>query len=222
MRCACCGIQDPEDEDTVWDWYVDHDRAGLIRGVLCASCNNGIEKLGDDLAGIRRAAMYLEEHARRGGHPFAVEPPERLAAPISAVMERCFALFKQGTPVDQVVIILRLVPEDVKQIYRLWRHEDGIIMPVSRHRFQIVKEPRPHVRCMCGYEAQNDSLEAAVDQVNAHVKAATADHAAEWARLKEEEVSRRAEIARRDEAERKARVAEDMRQRAEALKSAVP
>jgi hypothetical protein len=40
---------------------VDHDHAtGKIRGLLCTACNTSIGKLGDTVAGLRRAIAYLE------------------------------------------------------------------------------------------------------------------------------------------------------------------
>ena len=45
---------------------VDHDHAtGRVRGLLCDSCNVGIGRLGDTLAGVERAASYLQAHERR-------------------------------------------------------------------------------------------------------------------------------------------------------------
>jgi hypothetical protein len=39
----------------------DHDhRTGELRGWLCGTCNRGLGMLGDDLAGVLRAAAYLE------------------------------------------------------------------------------------------------------------------------------------------------------------------
>ncbi len=40
---------------------LDHDHeTGEFRGWLCQECNSGLGKLGDDIAGIRRALAYLE------------------------------------------------------------------------------------------------------------------------------------------------------------------
>lgn len=42
-------------------WCVDHDHAtGIVGGLLCAACNLGIGKLGEDAERCRRAADYLE------------------------------------------------------------------------------------------------------------------------------------------------------------------
>jgi hypothetical protein len=39
---------------------LDHDRVtGKFRGWLCQECNSGLGKLGDDIAGLRRAIAYL-------------------------------------------------------------------------------------------------------------------------------------------------------------------
>lgn len=39
---------------------IDHDhKTNKVRGLLCVACNTGLGKLGDDLAGLRRAMNYL-------------------------------------------------------------------------------------------------------------------------------------------------------------------
>jgi hypothetical protein len=44
--------------------HLDHDHtAGKFRGWLCFACNSGIGKLGDNIAGLRRAIAYLERAA---------------------------------------------------------------------------------------------------------------------------------------------------------------
>lgn len=41
--------------------HLDHDHVtGAFRGWLCGDCNTGIGKLGDTIAGLRRAITYLE------------------------------------------------------------------------------------------------------------------------------------------------------------------
>jgi len=40
--------------------HVDHNHeTKRVRGLLCQNCNTGLGKLGDDLRGVLRAAMYL-------------------------------------------------------------------------------------------------------------------------------------------------------------------
>jgi recombination endonuclease VII len=64
-RCAICGSADAGN--------VDHDHvAGLVRGVLCATCNTGMGQFRDDPAIIRRAIAYLERWQTRPG---AVQEP---------------------------------------------------------------------------------------------------------------------------------------------------
>lgn len=214
QRCGCCGTLAPEGQDKDWYWRIDHDAEGRIRGILCETCNTGIEQLGDDLLGVQRAVAYLESHARRRGHPFAQDPPKIDDSPkISAVMERCHELFKLRVPVDQVVIIMKLVPSDVKQIYQRWLREDGAIE--RGHVFQLVKEPNLRAGCSCGYAAAQDtSLETAIDLVNEHIKSSEVSRSDEWERLKAEETKRREEVARRKEEERRAEVVEDVERRA--------
>jgi len=57
-RCACCGIHQ---DDLTRRLSVDHcHTTGVVRGLLCQSCNMGIGKLGDTLAGVMRAVEYLK------------------------------------------------------------------------------------------------------------------------------------------------------------------
>lgn len=59
-RCACCGSASPRGNN---DWCVDHDhKTRLIRGIICGLCNTGIGHLGDDLAGVSNADVYLRRH----------------------------------------------------------------------------------------------------------------------------------------------------------------
>jgi hypothetical protein len=47
--------------------HVDHDhRTKRVRGVLCSPCNSGLGKLGDSVAGLRRALAYLEQFESTG------------------------------------------------------------------------------------------------------------------------------------------------------------
>lgn len=55
-RCAICSGE-------LRHGQIDHDpKTEKVRGLLCSTCNTGLGKLGDDEAGIRRAADYLEAH----------------------------------------------------------------------------------------------------------------------------------------------------------------
>lgn len=52
-RCAICKEQKK--------LQIDHCHStGVVRGLLCVTCNTGLGKLGDDLATLRRAVAYLE------------------------------------------------------------------------------------------------------------------------------------------------------------------
>jgi hypothetical protein len=63
--CDCCGIGIEElkrrgDNREYGGFQLDHDhKTGKFRGWICHNCNQGIGKLGDDLEGICRAALYL-------------------------------------------------------------------------------------------------------------------------------------------------------------------
>jgi hypothetical protein len=61
-RCAIC-----DDElGTGKQVHVDHcHRTNRVRGILCAKCNTGLGKLGDDIEGLRRALAYLERFEAR-------------------------------------------------------------------------------------------------------------------------------------------------------------
>ncbi len=53
--CECCGL-----EPNVL--VLDHDHnTEMFRGWLCDSCNIGIGKLGDDVAGLEKALNYLKK-----------------------------------------------------------------------------------------------------------------------------------------------------------------
>lgn len=57
-RCAICFTDEPRGRGT---WHIDHQHGnGVIRGLLCHSCNVGIGSLGEDPARLQRAADYLE------------------------------------------------------------------------------------------------------------------------------------------------------------------
>ena len=58
--CACCGSSDPKRKA---GFVIDHDHGtGLIRGLLCHSCNIGIGLLGDTINGLEMAVNYLRKH----------------------------------------------------------------------------------------------------------------------------------------------------------------
>jgi hypothetical protein len=63
-RCGCC-------DGTKSSFLggnklaVDHDHSTkCVRGLLCNTCNSGIGKLGDTLAGVKNAVRYLERYER--------------------------------------------------------------------------------------------------------------------------------------------------------------
>lgn len=56
-----CGICLKAIGNTRASLNVDHDhKTGIVRGVLCSSCNTAIGRLGDNAEGIKRALYYLE------------------------------------------------------------------------------------------------------------------------------------------------------------------
>jgi hypothetical protein len=59
--CAICG----RTPTRLASWHVDHCHdTGLVRGVLCIDCNQGIGKFHEDPARLRAAADYLEGATR--------------------------------------------------------------------------------------------------------------------------------------------------------------
>lgn len=59
-RCAICHVRPDH------NLCVDHcHETGIIRGLLCHSCNRGIGLLGDDLSRLRSAVGYLFAHELR-------------------------------------------------------------------------------------------------------------------------------------------------------------
>ena len=55
--CACCQTVDRLFADH--DWSIDDPKISF-RGYVCKSCNVGMGHLGDSLAGVQKAAKYLE------------------------------------------------------------------------------------------------------------------------------------------------------------------
>lgn len=54
--CECCG-------KVPFKWCLDHDhQSDKFRGWLCSKCNEGLGKLGDNLAGAINAVNYLLKH----------------------------------------------------------------------------------------------------------------------------------------------------------------
>jgi hypothetical protein len=82
-RCAIC-----EREGTLGSLCIDHDHeTGIIRGILCKSCNRALGQFGDNLERVRRAVCYLEvaSSERRSGHAcqhknVVMPAPSRLAS----------------------------------------------------------------------------------------------------------------------------------------------
>jgi hypothetical protein len=58
--CAICG-KPPKGGRNTMQHVVDHDHSnGVIRGLLCGSCNTAIGQLGDNLEGLMKAVAYLQ------------------------------------------------------------------------------------------------------------------------------------------------------------------
>lgn len=59
MSCACCRTTQPRQKRA--PWVVDHCHdTGVVRGILCNSCNRVIGWLGDDHAKAKAVAKYIE------------------------------------------------------------------------------------------------------------------------------------------------------------------
>lgn len=61
-RCQICR----SDKPTKKGWAVDHDhKTGIVRGVLCHSCNLGIGLLKDNTHFLQQAIDYLDSHKKK-------------------------------------------------------------------------------------------------------------------------------------------------------------
>lgn len=60
-RCECCGTPPRAARALAFDHCHD---SGDFRGWLCDSCNVGIGKLGDTIAGVKKALAYLKRAQR--------------------------------------------------------------------------------------------------------------------------------------------------------------
>lgn len=60
----CCAICKTTDKRSPWgEWPIDHCHAtGVVRGLLCGSCNRALGLLADDPEIMRAAAAYVERH----------------------------------------------------------------------------------------------------------------------------------------------------------------
>ena len=57
--CKLCGTTNPEGRGA---WHVDHNHeTGVVRGLLCHSCNTGIGHLKDDPDLLTKAALYIKK-----------------------------------------------------------------------------------------------------------------------------------------------------------------
>ena len=63
--CAICGVHATEDKANRWDGTgslnVDHcHETGLVRGLLCSQCNQGLGRFKDNIESLKKAIWYLE------------------------------------------------------------------------------------------------------------------------------------------------------------------
>lgn len=66
-KCAICGVSEnlKVGIGSIESFHVDHDHeTGVIRGLLCGSCNRAIGLLGDSSATANNAAIYLAKHEK--------------------------------------------------------------------------------------------------------------------------------------------------------------
>lgn len=58
--CAICGTKDPRQRSE--HFHIDHDHAtGIVRGLLCSPCNQGLGYFQENVAVMARAIAYLTE-----------------------------------------------------------------------------------------------------------------------------------------------------------------
>ncbi len=75
-RCAICGRAD-DGSTAARRLNVDHDHgSGIVRGLLCGSCNNGIGRFQHDPKLLAQAITYLEQTQPNGG-PADADDAER-------------------------------------------------------------------------------------------------------------------------------------------------
>lgn len=92
--CAICGRAPVEGEKS---FHIDHDHGtGMVRGVLCGTCNPGLGLFADDVARLEEAIAYLrhwrEEHAAGRAHvPDTTGPRRRSERPGARMVERPWA-----------------------------------------------------------------------------------------------------------------------------------
>lgn len=56
-KCASCGTSDP---GSVKGWHVDHShKTGVIRGILCATCNIALGQVNDSIERLENLIKYL-------------------------------------------------------------------------------------------------------------------------------------------------------------------
>lgn len=64
--CAICSRPERRQHavtGTTWDLAIDHcHETGLVRGLLCNSCNRGLGLLGDKIDTLEKVLLYLKNH----------------------------------------------------------------------------------------------------------------------------------------------------------------
>ena len=67
--CAICGRPDSGDKRTN-NFAVDHCHdSGVVRGLLCASCNKGLGMFNDSVESLSNAIKYLQKHLKKTKPP---------------------------------------------------------------------------------------------------------------------------------------------------------